>query len=39
MEKNLNIFIKDETFTYSMMMEEYEYHNLVRQLNEKRINI
>lgn len=30
---------KDENFTYSMMMEEYKYHNLVRQLNEKRINI
>ncbi len=30
---------KDETLTYFMMMEEYKYHNLVRQLNEKRINI
>jgi hypothetical protein len=30
--------LKDETFTkssYSMMMEEHEYHNLIKELNER----
>ncbi len=30
--------LKDENFTkssYSMMMEEFEYHNLLKQLNEE----
>jgi hypothetical protein len=34
--------LKDENFTklsYSMMMEEFEYHNLLRKLNEEKILI
>jgi len=30
--------LKDENFTkssYSMVMEEHEYHNLIRKLNER----